>query len=287
MTIDAHTPAEPAAAAAADDPAYRFISPARTWAMVIRYVYLLKGSWPRLVELVYWPTVQMLMWGFLALYLSEQSGYFATIGSVFIGSVLLWDILFRGQLGFSLSFMEEMWARNMGHLMMTPLRPLEFASALMVMSVIRLAIGLIPVTLMAIAFFGFNLWSLGLALVAFFCNLFLTSWSIGLLVSGLILRYGLGAESLAWSLMFLLLPLACVYYPVDVLPAWLQWISLSLPPTYVFEGMRALLMDGVFRGDLMVWSLLLNLVWFAVGLFAFLRFFDAARDAGSLLQLGE
>ncbi|MEJ8572444.1 ABC transporter permease [Microbaculum marinum] len=255
--------------------------------MVQRYLYLLVGSWPRLLELVYWPTVQMLMWGFLSLYLSGQSGFFAEIGAVFIGSVLLWDILFRGQLGFSISFMEEMWSRNMGHLMMTPLRPLEFAAALMVMSMVRLAIGLVPVTIMAIAFFGFNLWGLGLVLVAFFVNLFLTSWAIGLFVSGLILRFGLGAESLAWSLAFLLLPLACVYYPVDVLPGWLQWISLSLAPTYVFEGMRALLIDGVVRIDLMVWALLLNVVYFSLGLFAFLRFFDAARDAGSLLQLGE
>jgi len=268
-------------------PPYRAVSPARTGAMILRYMYLLRGSWPRLLELVYWPTVQMLMWGFLSLYLSTQSGFFAEIGSVFIGSVLLWDILFRGQLGFSLSFMEEMWARNMGHLMMTPLRPVEFAAALMVMSLVRLAIGLVPVTLMAIVFFGFNLWGLGLALVAFFCNLFLTSWAIGLFVSGLVLRFGLGAESLAWSLSFLLLPLACVYYPVDVLPDWLQWISLSLPPTYVFEGMRALLVDEVFRADLMVRALMLNAVYFALGLYAFLRLFDAARDAGSLLQLGE
>lgn len=268
-------------------PVYRAVSPARTWAMLLRYLYLLRGSWPRIVELIYWPTVQMLMWGFLQLYLSEKSGFFAEMGGVFIGSVLLWDILFRGQLGFSISFMEEMWARNMGHLMMTPLRPLEFAAALMAMSLVRLAIGLVPVTLMAMAFFGFNLWGLGLALVAFFVNLFLTSWAIGLAVSGMVLRFGLGAEGLAWSVTFLLLPLTCVYYPVDVLPGWLQWISLSLAPTYVFEGMRALLIDGVFRADLMIVALGLNVMYFGLGLLVFLKFFDSARNAGSLLQLGE
>ncbi len=268
-------------------PRYRSVSPARTVAMVRRYIYLMRGSWPRQLELVYWPTVQMLMWGFLQLYLAEAAGPVAVVAGTFIGAVMLWDILFRGQLGFSISFLEEMWARNIGHLMMTPLRPLEFAAALMAMSMIRVAIGIVPVSFMAIAFFGFNLWGMGLALVAFFLNLFLTSWAIGLFVSGLVLRHGLGAESLAWSLAFLLLPLTCVYYPVDVLPQWLQWISLALAPTYVFEGMRALLLDGVFLGHYMMVALALNAVYFMAALWAFLKFFDSARNVGSILQVGE
>ncbi|MDQ0314003.1 ABC transporter permease [Amorphus orientalis] len=268
-------------------PEYRSISPARTFAMIQRYTYLLRSSWPRVLELIYWPTVQMLMWGFLQLYLNEQSGFIAGAGSVFIGSVLLWDILFRGQLGFSISFLEEMWARNIGNLMMTPLRPAEFIAALMGMSVIRLAIGLVPVTAMAYAFFSFNLWSLGLVLVAFFANLILTSWAIGIAVSGLVLRQGLGAETLAWSLTFLLLPLTCVYYPVAVLPEWLQTIAWMLPPTYVFEGMRAVLIDGVFRADLMIWALGLNAVLITGASVLFVALFNASRSAGSLLALGE
>ncbi|MCB2079442.1 MAG: ABC transporter permease [Novosphingobium sp.] len=259
----------------------------RVSAMVQRHWYLLRHSWPRTLELIYWPTVQMLMWGFLQVWLAGKTGTAATAAGVFIGGVLLWDVLFRGQLGFSITFLEEMWARNLGHLMMTPLRPSEFVASLMVMSVIRVAIGFIPVTLMALWFFGFNLWSLGLALVAFFANLYLTSWSIGMFVSGLVLRYGLGAESLAWSLSFLLLPLCCVYYPLETLPAWLQVVSLSLAPTYVFEGMRALLLEGTFRGDLMVYAFAINAVYFALSCLAFRRLFDSARRAGALLQMGE
>lgn len=129
----------------------------RIAAMVLRYWYLLRSSWPRLLELIYWPAVQMLMWGFLQLYVDQNASFFAKAGGIFIGAVLLWDILFRGQLGFSISFLEEMWARNMGNLMMSPLRPGEFVAALMIMSLIRLAIGMGPVTAMAMIFFGFNL----------------------------------------------------------------------------------------------------------------------------------
>ena len=259
----------------------------RVAAMVRRYWYLLRSSWPRLLDLIYWPAVQMLMWGFLQLYISQNSGFFAQASGVFIGAVLLWDILFRGQLGFSICFLEEMYARNLGNLMMSPLRPVELIAALMIMSIVRLAIGMIPVSLLAIAFFGFNLWSFGFALAAFFLNLILTSWAIGIFVAGLLLRNGLGAESMAWTIMFLFLPLTCVYYPVGVLPHWLQYAAWSLPPTYVFEGMRALLIDHVFRADLMLEALAFNLVLFAVASFAFLLLLASARVQGTLLQGGD
>lgn len=263
------------------------VSAYRIAAMVERYWYLLRSSWPRLLEIIYWPAVQMLTWGFLQLYVAQTDSFFARAGGTFIGAVLLWDILFRGQLGFSVSFLEEMWSRNLANLMMSPLRPAEFIAALMIMSVVRLLIGMIPVSLLAIAFFGFNLYGLGLALAAFFANLILTSWAVGIFVSGLVLRNGLGAENLAWTIMFIFLPLACVYYPVSVLPPFLQYVAWALPPTYVFEGMRALLIEHVFRADLMLQAFALNIVFFAAGALAFLRLLDSARRNGSLLQTGE
>jgi ABC-2 type transport system permease protein len=259
----------------------------RVGAMVLRYWYLLRSSWSRLLELIYWPAVQMVMWGFLQTYLVEHTSLVARAGATFIGAVMLWDILFRGQLGFSISFLEEMWSRNLANLMMSPLRPVEFIAALMIMSIVRLAIGMVPVSFMAIAFFGFNVWGLGLALAAFFANLMLTSWAVGILVSGLVLRNGLGAETFAWSIMFLLLPLTCVYYPVSVLPDWLQIVAWSLPPTYVFEGMRALLINQIFRPDLMLQALALNAVYFTAAAMAFLALLNSARRQGSLLQTGE
>src|SRR6266849_7316329 len=139
------------------------LAPHRIGAMVLRYLYLLRSSWTRLLELIYWPAVQLFVWGFLQFYLAQHSGFFARASGVFIAAVLMWDILFRGQLGFSVSFLEEVWSRNLSNLMISPLRPLEFVCALMIMSIVRLAIGVVPVTLLAIAFFGFNLYGLGLA----------------------------------------------------------------------------------------------------------------------------
>jgi ABC-2 type transport system permease protein len=263
------------------------LAPHRINAMVLRYLYLLRSSWSRLLELIYWPAMQLFVWGFLQFYVAQNSGFFARASGVFIGAVLMWDILFRGQLGFSVSFLEEMWSRNLSNILISPLRPIEFVCALMIMSLIRLAIGMVPVTLLAMAFFGFNLYGLGLALAAFFANLILTSWAVGIVVAGVLLRNGMGAESLAWTLMFVIMPLACVYYPVNVLPDWLQLVAWALPPTYVFEGMRALIMQQVFRADLMVQALALNAIYFVAAVLAFFQLLKSARRAGSLLQTGE
>jgi len=259
----------------------------RVMAMVLRYWYLLRGSWPRLLELCYWPAMNLVMWGFLQTFLAQTTSVFAMAGGTLVGAVLLWELMFRGQLGFTISFFEEMWSRNFGHLMVTPLRPVEFVAALVVMSVIRTVIGMTPALIIAIWFFGFNLFDLGIALVAFFVNLVVFGWAIALVVTGIILRNGLGAESLAWAVPFIFLPLCGIYYPVSVMPDWLEAIALWLPPTYVFEGMRSILFDQVIEWRNLAVAAGLNAAFFAAGYVIFMAFLRSARQRGMLLTIGE
>ena len=272
---------------AAMRPERRALSLRRIGAILLRHFYLMRSSWPRLADLIYWPLVQMLMWGFLQTYINQSSSFLAAAGGSLLAAILLWDTLVRGQLGLSVSFLEEMWSRNMANLMISPLSTAEYLIALMVVSFCRLLIAIVPVTLLAIWFFGFNLWSLGFGLAAFFANLLLFGWSVGIVVSGLILRNGLGAEMLAWTLLFLIMPLAAIFYPVAVLPAFLQPFAWALPPTYVFEGMRAILFEHTFRADLMLEALAINAVLIAVAAFCYTRFANSARKIGSLMAIGE
>lgn len=259
----------------------------RIGAMVRRYAVLILGSVPRMIELMYWPLVQMLVWGFLQMHLAAATSMFANAAGLLIGSVLLWDILLRGQFGFSLSFLEEMWSRNLGNLLMSPLRTNEYIASLMIISMIRLGISLLPVITLAYLFFDFNLFSLGLPLAAFFANLVFAGWTIGLVSNGVIVRYGLGAESFTWVAVFFFLPLCCVYYPLSTLPGWLQPISESLPPTHVFEGLRALVVRHEFLPGLMVKAFALNILYFSGAYLLFRYFLWQARVKGSLMQLGE
>lgn len=255
--------------------------------MVLRHWYVISVSWPRVAEMLCWPLVQMLTWGFLQSYLVETASLAATAAGLFIGGVLLWEILLRCQLGFSVAFLEEIWSRNLGHLMMSPLTPGELIASLMVVSLIKLAVTMVPVAFLAYLLFGFDVLSLGFAFAGFFANLVLMSWALGLVATGAILRWGLGAENIAWTAAFVIMPLSCVYYPVATLPAWLQPAAWALPPAHVFEGLRGVVLHGEFRGDLMISALALNAVYVAAGLAAFHYFLASARRNGSLVQMGE
>jgi ABC-2 type transport system permease protein len=259
----------------------------RIYAMILRYLYLMRGSWPRVVELAYWPTMQMILWAFINEFLVGQSDWLAQVAGMFIAAVLLWDVLFRGQLGVSLVFFEEMHSRNLGHLFISPLRPGELVTALLVMSCIRTLIGVGAAALLAIVLYQYSVFNLGLPLLTFFFNLLVMGWAIGLLVISLVLRYGLGSESLAWVAIFAVAPISGVYYPIAVLPDWLQPLAWLVPSSHVFEGMRAVLIDGAFRFDLFFIASALNLLYLLLGLMVFLRTFAYARRNGLLVNMGE
>jgi ABC-2 type transport system permease protein len=259
----------------------------RIGGMVRRHWYVIRSSLPRVAELIFWPLVSMLMWGFLQIYLAETTNLAAKAAGLFVGGVLLWDILVRSQLGFSVAFLEEIWSRNLGHLMMSPLRPFELVAALMVVSLLKLMVAMVPVAVLAYLFFGFNLLSLGIAFAAFFANLIFMSWALGLISTGAVLRWGLGAESVAWLIVFLLMPISCVYYPVATLPAWLQPVALAMPSTHVFEGLRSLVLAQTFNSDDMLRALVLNAVYVAAAYGLFRQLLESARRNGTLVQLGE
>jgi ABC-2 type transport system permease protein len=263
------------------------LSARRILAMVKRYLYLLRGSVPRLVDLAYWPTVQMLTWGLLTQFLITKSSFIAQAAGLLISGVLLWDVMFRGNIGIALSFLEEMWSRNLAQLFASPLRAWEWGVALFAVAMVRTLIGMVPAALLAIPLYHFNIFDMGWALIAFFLNLLVFGSAIGIAMSGMVLRWGLGAESLCWAGIFLIAPLSGVYYPISILPAWLQPVALALPSSHVFEGMRAVLIDGVMRWDHLWQAVGLNVVYLLIGFGLFLLVFRDARSRGTLLQMGE
>ena len=186
----------------------------RIIALLIRYQNIALGSMPRLISIFYWPTVQILFWGFFTNYFYQINEFniWSSL-NVILSAVVLWDVLFRSQLGLSMSFFEELWSRNLPNLFITPIKDYEIILGLLLISFLRTILGLTPAIFFANYFFNFHLFELGLYLIFFFFNLTLIGWSIGLLVSALVLRYGQSFEELAWAIIFIVLPFSCVYYP--------------------------------------------------------------------------
>lgn len=259
----------------------------RVRALIRRHAYLLLKSWPRMASTVYYPTVTMILWAFVTVYLKPTSDFLRDAPGLFIGAVLLWDVLFRGQLGVSLTFIEELYARNLGNLFVSPLTLPEYIAGQLSLSVLRTAIGVGGACVFAYLLFRYSIFSLGLPLIAFFANLLVFGWAIGLALSGAILRLGLGAEEFAWAAIFLIAPISGVYYPVSVLPGWLQAVAWGIPSAHVFEGMRGVLLSGEFRWDHFWAAAALNAGYLALGAAAFGWAMRRARDHGTLLQVGE
>jgi ABC-2 type transport system permease protein len=258
----------------------------RIGAMVLRYSFLFAKSWPRLVELIYWPTVQVILWGLISQFFLHHSSWLMQASGALLAAALLWDVLFRSELGVAVSFMEEMWSRNLGSLFVAPLRPYEMAGALLTMSLLRTLIGMVPASIVAIVLYEYSIYELGLPLLAFFVNLMVMGWAFGLIVCGLLFRWGLGAESVAWFAIFAIAPISGIYYPIAELPHWVQWIAMALPPAHVFEGMRAVMFHGLFRTDLFLYAVGLNAVYLSIGIVAFLYAFGVARRRGLILNSG-
>ena len=260
----------------------------RIWGLMYRHLALYRRSWPRVLELMYWPVLQMLVWGFVTAWLAGVQNNTASVtAGVLLGGVLLWEVTLRSQMGFAISFLEEIWSRNLGHIFVAPLRPTELVAGLVAMSMLRTAIGVGPAILLAFLLYGFGIWTLGPVLVLYFAALMAMGWAVALGVTALILRHGAGAEALAWGVLFGLAPFSAVFYPVSVLPGWLQPVSLAIPATHVFEGMRAALLDGRLAWDHMAYAFGLDLIWLALAAWLFMAQFQAARVRGALLNIGE
>ncbi len=258
----------------------------RIWGLVYRHACLYRKSWPRLVELAYWPTLEMLIWGLTARFLYLRGGTAWLLAGALLGGVLLWEVALRAQMGMAMSFLEEVWSRNLAHIFISPLRPFEMVAGLMTVSLLRLLVGLLPAVALAYLLYAFNLFAFGPILILFFVNLVVMGWAVSFGVMGLLLRHGAGAESLAWGVLAGLTPLCAVYYPLHVIPMPWRVISLLLPASHVFEGMRAALHGRVAWRELGL-ATMLNAGWLGLLALVLVREFRIARVRGALLTLGE
>jgi ABC-2 type transport system permease protein len=223
--------------------------------------------------MVFWPMVDILVWGFLTVFLQRSTtGAFPHFITYLLGAMILWDILFRAQQGVAISFLEDVWTRNLLNVFVAPVRTAEYLGATFVVGLMRIAVT--ATALVAVAWFGyaFNIFRLEWWLLPFFANLLLFGWALGMISTALILRWGQAAESLAWAVPFFIQPVVAVFYPVSALPGWLRPVALAFPPTHVFEGMREVMKTGTMNPTTLAWACALNLLYLALagGLFAWM-----------------
>ena len=260
----------------------------RVFAYTARHLYLYKRSLPRLMEVFYWPILDLVVWGFVSIDLSRQNGALPDFITFFLGALILWDILFRSQQGISVSFLEDVWSRNLLNIFVSPLSPAEYITSLVFLSIIKLLLTSAVMVSLAWLLYSFNVFTLGFTLIPLVLNLIVMGWSIGIITTALIMRYGQEAEVLAWGIALLFQPVSAVFYPVAVLPEWVQAIAMFVPSAHVFEGMREVVVGGGGAPiSNIIRAALLNSAYITVSIIFFWWNFKVVKRKGLLTKVGE
>ena len=255
----------------------------RMFAVMLRQMYLMRGSVSRVLPLFSWVAVDIVLWGFLTRYLNSVSSGFNFIPAL-LGAILLWDFFIRVMQGVTMTFFEDVWSRNFLNYFATPLSISEYISGLVLSSVATSAVGLVVMILMASSLFGLSFATFGLLLIPYLLMLFVFGIALGVMACALVMRLGPAAEWFIWPIPALISPFVGVLYPLSTLPTWMQWVGHLLPPSYVFEGMREILKGGTPSLSSLVIAALLNLFILFLGFWAFARTYRHAVKTGLIAR---
>jgi ABC-2 type transport system permease protein len=259
----------------------------KIYGLSLRHIYLIKSSFPRILDLIYWPSIQVFLWGFISKFFTITSSYYNNTVGVILTAAILYDFLFRSSISYNMMFLEEIWSRNFTNLFIAPIKIKEIIAALTLTAIFRTLIGLIPATLVAIPLFGVSIFKLGIPLLFLLIALYIFGISLGLLVTSGLLRFGPSFENIAWASLFFLAPLGCIYYPVDILPDWLQIIAKGLPLVHIFEEMRNILINQSIDYFVIMKGMIISFVYFFIGVAIFYIAYYGAKVKGTLINIGE
>ena len=259
----------------------------RIYGLFLRHFFLITQSFPRILDLIYSPSIQITLWGFISNFFASNSTYYNGVVGVILSCAILYDFLFRTSIGFNVLFLEEIWSRNFTNLFIAPIKLSEIILSLVFTALVRTLIGLVPAILLTSPLFGISLLNLGMPLFFLFLSLYIFGITLGLLASAGLLRFGPSFENISWSTLFLLAPFGCVYYPIETLPEIFQSIALGLPLVYIFEETRNILINQTFNFENIIMAFYLNAAYLILAILVFYYSFAQARKRGSLINIGE
>ncbi len=257
----------------------------RIQALLIRHLYLYQRSFPRLMDIFYWPVLELVLWGFISVYISKLNVAGFNAVTVLLGAVIFWDLLSQSQRAVSVAFLEDVWEKNFLNIFVTPLKISEFLVSTVLLAFVRIIMVGVVMAALALLFYKFNILTFGFYLIPFMLNLLVFGSVLGLFTTAIILRYGTAAQVLAFSFLFLIQPFSAVFYPVSALPQVVQFISYLMPSTYVFEGMRAVVSGGNLPVGNLALAIGSNIVYIVLVLWFFYAMFAQVKIKGRLMKL--
>lgn len=251
----------------------------RLLAFCLRHVYPLRRDFDLLSDMLYWPVIDVLLWGITSQWLGSQSEFPNVVATILTG-LILWNVIWRSQSEVSRNLIDEIWNNNLVNLFSTPLSLREWVSGVLLLSVAKMffTVGvLIPIIFFL---YSVNILAIGWWIIPFFICTVMTGWWVGFISAGIVIRWGPKVQTVVWTLPGILLPFSAVYFPVIILPTFLRPVAYFIPTTYIFESMRALLITGQVDGKLILLSLALNTLYLSGALFWFVKSFQYSLRLG-------
>jgi len=256
----------------------------RIAAIVLRQYYLIRGSASRVIPLFAWVVIDITLWGFITRYLTSITGSGFHFVPALLGAALLWDFLTRVMQGVTMAFFEDVWSRNFLNVFASPISVPEYLGGLVLSSICTSSLGLVVMVMVATLAFGLSFFAFGASLAAFLLVLFLTGIALGITGTAIVLRLGPAAEWFVWPIPALLSPFVGVFYPLSTLPKWMRIVSRVLPPSYVFEGVRAIVAGQGVSVAMLAIGFALAIVAILLACWFFVRVFRYAVETGLIAR---
>jgi ABC-2 type transport system permease protein len=253
-------------------------------AIVLRQYYLMRGSLSRFVPLFAWVAVDIVLWGFITRYLNSFQTAGLNFVPIFLGAVLLWDFFTRVMQGVTIAFFEDVWARNFLNIFASPLSLGEYLAGLVITTIATSSLGLMVMLILATSIFGLSFFTYGAMFLPFLFLLLFCGIALGIFCSAIVLRLGPASEWFVWPIPALITPFAGVFYPIATLPPWMRYVSMLLPPSYVFEGMRSIISHGTTDSTGLVRGGALTLLYLILACLFFRRVYRQAVKSGLIAR---
>jgi ABC-2 type transport system permease protein len=252
----------------------------RVFAMFIRYFINLRHNFDRLTDTLYWPALDLFIWGLTGLYVATLSGNNKDYIFIILTGLVFWITIWRMQYEINVNILSEIWDRNIVNIFCSPLTLSEWILSLMTVGFIKMIISFSFSAILAYVIYQYNVFAFGSMLLPIMISLSLTGWAAGFFVGAFIIRYGQKIQTIAWTGVSLIVPFSVIYYPLSILPQWAQKIALLIPSSYVFEAIREVHFTGNFPYIKIVISFALNIIYLIFSLWFFAKMFNKSKKLG-------
>ncbi|MBI2549428.1 ABC transporter permease [Candidatus Woesearchaeota archaeon] len=255
----------------------------RIKALLLKYWYLTKNRLDRLFDVIYWPLIDVFIWGF-AIYFIESISEVSVL-SMIMGGIILWVFIWRACQDLVVYVLEDFWSRNVYNLFTSPITSMELVASLMIFSLLRAAATFLIMWILTAVVYAFDITTLGLLpFVVSIPVLVLFGWVLGIFITALIFIFGKSIQVFAWSIVWVIQPFSCVFYPLAALPEWAQSIAILFPTTHVFENLRQSITTGTMNWPSIGYAYVVSVILLVLVSLFFQYALERAKKTGLLCR---